>query len=474
MHANTSHLQRSYRAVTTKIPSAAGRIGLIAAQLLQNFALTHLPVSFLRRRFTRTSNTDITSIKTKGQLLVDVSVIAKGDAGTGIQRVVRNLYQELLATPPSDYRVCPVAATRKQGYHYLPIDFLFQPSKKLTSTPKSSVQICSGDLFLGLDLAAHIVPYRLGDLLRWKQLGVGMYFFIYDLLPVLETAWFNPKTTKNFRRWLRAMAILADKAITISHPVHTDFTVWMQNMYGLDKCDLPCTTIQPGAELNTTHDNQTTTGQPPQWPPQLAHHSFTLMVGTIEPRKGHADALDAFEQLWLKGDQTNLVIAGKQGWMIEPFIHRLQSHPEAGRRLHWLNGPSDEVLRLLYQNCCGLLMASKGEGFGLPIIEAAYFNKPMLIRDLPVFREIAGNSAHYFLATGHNSLQQALPQWLAEIGAKNQVPTHPSWVTWRESCVQLVKELQPPIARQRNQGSVPPCIFEDFRPNTGTEIEHHD
>lgn len=428
-------------------------IGLMRPQLLQNLALKHLPVSFLRRRLARMTTEASPSINADKQLLIDVSVISKADAGTGIQRVVRNLYQELLAAPPAGYRVCPVAATRKQGYCYLPTDFLQQPTKNLTRSPAASVQICAGDLFLGLDLAAHIVPHRIGELLGWKREGVRMCFFVYDLLPVLEPAWFNPKTTQNFRRWLRAMAILADEAIAISRTVQIDFAAWMQNMYDLDVCDVPCATIQLGAELHATNSRQSKTDQPIHLPSELTRHKFILMVGTIEPRKGHTDVLDAFEQLWSTGDQTNLVIAGNQGWKVEPLIHRLQTHPEAGKRLHWLNSPSDEVLLAVYQNCSGVIMASKGEGLGLPLIEAAYFNKSVLARDIPVFREIAGNAASYFSATGHNNLMQALPQWLTKLKAKDKAPViYPSWVTWQDSCAQLVHALLPPTLDTRNQG----------------------
>ncbi|GEP30092.1 hypothetical protein TPL01_12300 [Sulfuriferula plumbiphila] len=129
---------------------------------------------------------------TDRQLLIDVSAIAQADAGTGIQRVVRNLYQALLAAPPEGYRICPVAATRKQFYAYLPTGFLQQPARS-ASAP---IQVCAGDIFLGLDLSAHIVPHHMPALFRWKQQGVRMSFVIYDLLPVLEPAWFNPKATR--------------------------------------------------------------------------------------------------------------------------------------------------------------------------------------------------------------------------------------------------------------------------------------
>lgn len=408
-------------------------------QGLQNLALKHLPVSFLRNRLTKTTAKTNTSNNTDKQLLIDVSVIAKEDAKTGIQRVVRNLYQELLLAPPAGYRICPIAATRKQGYCYLPTDFLQQPTITATGMP---VAIRSGDLFLGLDLAAHIIPHRLVELLRWKRQGVRMSFFIYDLLPVLEPRWFNPKTTKNFLRWLRALALLADEAIAISHTVQHDFTAWMQNNYNLADSDLPCATIQLGAELKTMYSNQPASEQPLQTLPHWVEHKFILMVGTLEPRKGHADVVDAFEPLWAKGEQTILVIAGKQGWKVEPFMQRLKNHPEIGKRLYWLDSPSDEMLLALYQHCTGLIMASKGEGFGLPLIEAAYFNKPLLVRDIPIFREVAGNTADYFSSTEVNSLEQCLPQWLMKLDKKNQeTNTHSIGVTWQEAGLQMVEIL---------------------------------
>lgn len=410
------------------------------SQLFQNIAIKYLPVSFLKRRLAKNTTETRPATNIDKQLLIDVSVISKADAGTGIQRVVRNLYQELLAAPPAGYQVRPVAGTRKQGYCYLPVNFLQSPTKNPDDLRGVSVQVCAGDLFLGLDLAAHIVPHRMGELLQWKQQGVRMCFIVYDLLPVLEPTWFNPKTTQNFRRWLRAIAILADDAVAISRTVQSEFADWMQDIYSLNEYDLPCTTIQLGAELNIIQSNQTTSELLPPW----IRNKFILMVGTIEPRKGHADVLDAFDQLWTAGNGTILVIAGKQGWKVEAFMQRLQIHPEAGKRLHWLNSPSDELLQELYQHCNGLIMASKGEGFGLPLMEAAYFKKPLLIRDIPVFREVAGNAASYFTTTEHNHLKQVLPEWLIKLDSKSQESEITSaWVTWKESSAQLVRALLP-------------------------------
>lgn len=53
-----------------------------------------------------------------------------------------------------------------------------------------------------------------------------------------------------------------------------------------------------------------------------------LSARTLEPRKGHAQVLDAFEQLWPLGVDANLVIVGKQGWMVDELVARLRSHLE--------------------------------------------------------------------------------------------------------------------------------------------------
>ena len=395
---------------------------------IRQIALGALPVSLLRNRQARTARrADSSGHK---QLLVDVSAIAKADAGTGIQRVVRNLYRQLLLTPPAGYQVCPVMATRKNFYRHVPGDFL-QPgfTSSASGTP---IQVAEGDIFLGLDLSAHLIPHHLSEMREWKNQGVRMSFFIYDLLPVLQPQWFNPKATQNFHRWLRAVAMLADDAIAISRTVQEDFGAWMQKHYGLSHADLPCATIPLGAELDQH-------GQPAELPPQI-RSPFILMVGTIEPRKGYDEALDAFGQLWNTDNQTQLVIVGKQGWKVEALVQRLQVHPESGKRLIWLNQVDDSLLHDLYRHSLGILMASRGEGYGLPLIEAMHYNKPVLARDISVFRDVAGASISYFDGHTQTRLERVLPLWLLKINQSGGV-AYPIPSTWQQACTALLQAL---------------------------------
>lgn len=409
-------------------------------QFLTGIAINTLPVNFWRNQAARhTERATECPNRTNRQLLIDVSEISKSDAGTGIQRVVRNLYQQLLADPPAGYQIRPIAATRKRFYGYLPSDFLQQPN--LTNIPFRPVQVSEGDLFFGLDLSAHLLPHHMPKLVEWRKRGLRMSFIIYDLLPVLQPDWFNSKATKNFHRWLRAMAILADSAIAISRTVQTDFSSWMQRAYNLNADDLRCSTIRLGAELNTPLSPALNTRSDCYLPANLAAQKFVLVVGTIEPRKGHECLLNAFETLWENAEKTHLVIAGKQGWKVEALIRRLQTHPQIGKQLHWLNTPCDDVLHALYQHCKGVIVASKGEGFGLPLIEAAYFNKPVLARDISVFREIAEDNVSYFSNMEPDGLDTVLPAWLDQLDASNDVFRPATLLTWRKSYEELMKVL---------------------------------
>jgi len=198
-----------------------------------------------------------------------------------------------------------------------------------------------------------------------------------------------------------------------------------------------------GADMLTEFGNSPTNGAPKALTKVLAVRSpFILMVGTIEPRKGYELALSAFEALWNKSVDVSLVIAGKEGWMVESLMSKLCSHPELGRRLFWLPQSDDQTLSRLYETASGLLMASEGEGFGLPLIEAVHHGCPILSRELPVFREVAQEHATYFRAANGVELADALVNWLAMLqnGTAPQSAGIPI-KTWAESAEQLLSVI---------------------------------
>ena len=374
------------------------------------------------------------------QLLADVSVIAHSDAGTGIQRVVRELLRQLIAHPPRGYEVRPIVATRQRGFRYAEDYRCTLLGTRKGDGPTGTVRVQAGDIFLGMDLAGHTLPRHHVQLGRWKVSGVKFYFLVYDLLPVLHPEWFNKSMIKSYRDWMRTVAIFADGAVCISRSVAVELTQWLAGTYGTIVSDsLPATWFHLGSNIVTGNPAAAQSKQTREILNRIGKRPAILMVGTIEPRKGYPQTLAAFELVWRKGIEVNLVIVGKTGWRIDATMRRLRQHAEAGKRLHWIEHASDEMLSALYAHTDGLLLASEGEGFGLPIIEAARYGKPLLLRDIPVFREVAGDNAHYFAGNSAESLASEISVWLDLMQAGRAISSagiNP--LTWQESARKVI------------------------------------
>jgi glycosyltransferase involved in cell wall biosynthesis len=114
------------------------------------------------------------------------------------------------------------------------------------------------------------------------------------------------------------------------------------------------------------------------------------------------------------------------------------SHHEFGKRLFWFDNADDGTLEGLYRSASILLAASDGEGFGLPLIEAASHGLPIIARDLRVFREVAGDHAFYFAGRDAPALAAAISDWL-DLYRQGKHPSSVGirWLTWDESAGQL-------------------------------------
>jgi glycosyltransferase involved in cell wall biosynthesis len=380
----------------------------------------------------------------KRQLLVDISELAQRDSKSGIQRVVRNLLSEWLHNPPENYRVEPVYATEDQSYRYarnFTAKFMEIPREAIIND--EPVEYALGDVFLGLDFQPQVVPSQQSFYQALRQQGVKVKFVVYDLLSILSPHHFVHGAAEGFTRWLE-VAAENDGALCISQSVANELSEWVDENAPVKKRPFKIDWFHLGADSDNSLSSK---GLPPDKAmmlDQIGCRPSFLMVATLEPRKGHLQTLEAFENLWQSGSDINLVIVGKQGWMMEKFVDRLRSHPEQGHRLFWLEGISDEYLEKVYAASTCLIAASFGEGFGLPLIEAAQHKMPIIARDIPVFREVAGDYAFYFNSEKAEGLAQTIQEWL-ELYKKDNHPRSDAmpWLTWKESADQLLKLIIP-------------------------------
>ncbi len=372
-------------------------------------------------------------------IFVDISELVQRDVGTGVQRVTRSILNVMIRTPPAGFVVEPVYSTMTDtGYRYA------RAFKRKTFEADTDADLADelinpgpGDIFFGLDLQHHVVLTQLDYLVNLRERGTRLVFVLYDLLPVVMPQFFSPGMEEIHARWLGALAH-ADAVLAISKAVAEEYKQWLVMHLGSNLPSPEVDWFHLGADLSGSVPS---TGLPVDSSAvlsSLAVRTTFLMVGTVEPRKGHSEVLAAFTQLWERGVDVNLVIVGMQGWQVEALAQQIRAHSEHGTRLWWIDSASDEYLDRIYALSDCLVAASFGEGFGLPLIEAAQHGIRVIARDIPVFREVAGDACVYFGSPGTLTLAQAVERWVngPHLPIQGNVPTL-SWLTWKEAVAKL-------------------------------------
>lgn len=348
------------------------------------------------------------------QLLVDVSELVQSDARSGIQRVVRSVLRELLANGVPGWRVEPVYTTGGGAYAYarsFTCRFMDIPE---TGLPDDVIEAGANDVFLGLDLVPTGIPAATKALSSLRANGVKLAFVVYDLLPVVHPEWFPPNAPAVLAPWYEAVARLADRVICISRSVADEFAAYVEDRRR--SIPLELSWFHLGADVEASRPSSGITDIEAEIIQRLENQSnIVLMVGTIEPRKGHDQALEAFARLRERHTDVRLVIVGKQGWCVEDVVDRLRQDVQVSDDVVWFPSASDQVLERLYKLAKLVLVASRGEGFGLPIVEAAMRGVTVLARDLPVFREVGGTGIIYFSGDDGDSLAQEIEMALGMV-----------------------------------------------------------
>jgi glycosyltransferase involved in cell wall biosynthesis len=387
-------------------------------------------------------------------LFLDISATCINDLKTGIERVARSLLIAFLER--EDIRCEPVRLVYENG------KWVYRYARAYTSNLLEIPQLFEdelmetlpGDILLSLDLSGGMLvgAEQQGVYRKLRNQGTSVYHILFDLLPVRMPQAFPPGADAGHSHWLESVA-KSDGVFCISRSVAEDFADWLREKGLLHRDRLPYRVdwFHLSPEILASSPTRGIPANGESMLKKIRNKISFLMVGTIEPRKGYLQTLEALDILWRGGVDVNLVIVGKEGWLPVPqesrrdipeTIARIKNHPELNKRLFWLEGISDEYLEKVYAASTCLIAASYGEGFGLPLIEAAQKGIPILARDIPVFREVAGEHAAYFKADTPEQLAQAIQNWIRNF----QAGTHPKsdrmpYLTWKESAQMLLDKV---------------------------------
>ncbi len=144
---------------------------------------------------------------------------------------------------------------------------------------------------------------------------------------------------------------------------------------------------------------------------------FLFTIGTVVDKKN-------FHVLpcLLKNNNRLLVIAGelqsesyKAKIIAEAIKHKVQDRVI-------FTGPISEEEKSWYMNNCEcFVFPSLAEGFGLPVIEAMYFGKPVILSKLTSLPEIGGDAAYYFNDFEPANMLEVLEESLSHYQTHNPV-----------------------------------------------------
>jgi glycosyltransferase involved in cell wall biosynthesis len=119
---------------------------------------------------------------------------------------------------------------------------------------------------------------------------------------------------------------------------------------------------------------------------------YVLALGTIEPRKDLPTLVRAFDQAADDHRELHLVVAGADGWGVEPFEAALHDARHRNR-IQRLGRVNDSERRALLAGARLLAYPSRYEGFGLPPLEAMASGTPVLATRAGALPEVLGDAA---------------------------------------------------------------------------------
>lgn len=367
----------------------------------------------------------------KPRLYFDVTVFSLHDNKTGVQRVIRSMFEELKLLLHDQYEIIPVSCTAfTRGFQALS-----ETKRRKFKLTGFNISPCKGDVFLSFEQAfvEHLAQEEAFKDMQKK--GCRIILTVYDLLPLQLPYCFPSEVEGIFNRWLLSTSNFSE-FLCDSKTVEIDLKNYLlsknqriKNSYWF----YPGSNFVNNVSSTEINENQSL------YLKGLARFKFNfLMVGTIEPRKGHKIILDLFTNLWkIKKENVSLTFIGKEGWMVKELTRNFKASEFFNKNFFWFNNASDYFLNNCYKEMDAVIVASLNEGYGLPLIEASQRNCRVIANDIPIFREVAPRGCYFLNLSNPIIALRQLQNWIMD-------PPDPCFCikarTWQESAIQVIEK----------------------------------
>ncbi len=252
---------------------------------------------------------------------------------------------------------------------------------------------------------------------------------IHDLNFLYDAA----KSPEKKQRYLRKVQTLINRSDQLT--VISAFTLQCIREH-LQIDHVPVQVIYNGCNLPDVNDGT----QKPSF--LKTDRPYLFSIGTITKKK-HFHTLPSL----LVGNDYDLVIAG-----ITQDTHYLEEIKTAAKKLGVANrliipgAVTESEKWWLLEHMRAFVFPSISEGFGLPVVEALHFGKPVILSTHTCLPEIGANAAYYFNSFEPEEMQQTLKQSLQHFDANPQqqeiAKQRAAFFKWEEAAKEYWKIYQ--------------------------------
>ena len=254
---------------------------------------------------------------------------------------------------------------------------------------------------------------------------------VYDILPYTNPRWFPVKNYKKiYLEWINIILklnIVFTISNTVKKKIIKNFTLKKTNHI------IP---IKLGGDFNKSQKKKIYI--------KKSKEMKFLMVGTIEPRKGHSEIIKSFNILLDNCSQdVRLDIVGNLGWNYDKTLSLFNNSKYKNKKIFFHHAVNDKALSEFYLKSDAIIIASYDEGFGLPIAEAMHKNKKVIARNIDVFREVGKNKIFYFpKKIKPKQLAKFFINWIKKYGNNEVNYGKMKFTNWTDTTKKIQKELK--------------------------------
>ncbi|WP_165190190.1 glycosyltransferase family 4 protein [Caulobacter soli] len=334
---------------------------------------------------------------------------------TGIQRVQLETIASALRAGHRPVRVCAFAQHRDEWLEIPAAAFLTLHRLSLASGDRGApdwiaaiarlrmlllvaepMEFPSGAFLINLGTSWWLQNYFLFVRQAKAARRIRYVPFVHDLIPIMAGEHCTRELVQDFISWVIGAFDHADFFLVNSEATKRDL-LKAAEMLGRTLDPEAIAVIRLDADIRKAGVAPVPQTALSRW--GLGRAPFVLFVSTIESRKNHLGAFEAWIELLRRHGPhkvPKLVCVGNRGWLNDAVYAQLDAHAGLSDKVVMLTGLSDAELERLYRSCLFTLYPSRYEGWGLPVTESLCHGKVPLISDASSLPEAGGPHAVTF------------------------------------------------------------------------------